>query len=247
MRITIAFLVKKTKKRTDGTYPVYVRFTLKGKRVEMSTKIFVDNDSWNSAKERASGNSPKVKAINNRLDKVASNILDIYNQFEAQNKKFDVTDIKNKLCGIESEHGIVEMFDNYMNTIESNIGKGFSATTLKHYKTSRTRLLNFLADVYGRKEWNLDAINYKFINDFDVYLKTKYNNSINTAWCYHKHMKKVLNIAVAMDYITTNPYLKFQVKTVQPKREYLTQKELKRIRKKKIEIERLDIVISAPV
>jgi len=55
-------------------------------------------------------------------------------------------------------------------------------------------------------------------------------------------MKKVLNLAVAMDYITTNPYLKFQVKTVRPKREYLTQKELKRIRKKKIEIERLDIV-----
>lgn len=242
MRITIAFLVKKTKKRPDGTYPVYVRFTLKGKRVEMSTKIFVDNDSWNSAKERVSGNGPKVKAINNRLDKIASNILDIYNQFEAQNKKFYVTDIKNKLCGIESEHGIVEMFDNYMNTIESNIGKGFSATTLKHYKTSRTRLVNFLSDVYGKKEWNLDAINYKFINDFDVYLKTKYNNSINTAWCYHKHMKKVLNIAVAMDYITTNPYLKFQVKTVRPKREYLTQKELKKIRKKKIEIERLDIV-----
>jgi site-specific recombinase XerD len=129
-----------------------------------------------------------------------------------------------------------------MNTIKSNIGKGFSATTLKHYKTSRTRLINFLSDVYGKKEWNLDAINYKFINDFDVYLKTKFNNSINTAWCYHKHMKKVLNIAVAMDYITTNPYLKFQVKTVRPKREYLTQKELKKIRKKKIEIERLDIV-----
>ncbi len=125
------------------------------------------------------------------------------------------------MCGIESEHGIVEMFDNYMNTIESNIGKGFLATTLKHYKTSRTRLVNFLSDVY---------------------LKTKCNNSINTAWCYHKHMKKVLNLAVAMDYITTNPYLKFQVKTVRPKREYLTQKELKRIRKKKIEIERLDIV-----
>ena len=32
----------------------------------------------------------------------------------------------------------------------------------------------------------------KFINDFDIYLKTKYNNSVNTAWCYHKHMKKVL-------------------------------------------------------
>ncbi|WP_321997545.1 site-specific integrase [Draconibacterium orientale] len=242
MRITITFLLKKSKKREDGTYPVYVRFTLNGKRVELSTKLFVDQDSWDLAKERMSGSTNSAKTVNNRLDKVASNILDIYNQFEAGNKKFDVVDIKNKLCGIEEEHGIVEMFGVYMNTIESNIGKGFSATTLKHYKTSKNRLLNFLSDVYGKKEWNLSNIGYKFINDFDVYLKTKYNNSVNTAWCYHKHMKKVLNIAVAMDYISTNPYVKFQVKTEQPKREFLTQKELKKIRKKKIDIERLAIV-----
>ena len=167
---------------------------------------------------------------------MSTNILDIYNQFEAQNKKFDVIDIKNKLCGIKTEHGIVEMFDTYMNTIESNIGKGFSATTLKHYKTSRTRLINFLSDVYRKKEWNLDSIDYKFINDFDVYLKTKSKNSVNTAWCYHKHMKKVL------DYITTNPYVKFQVKTEQPKREYLTIQELKKIREKVIAFQRLENV-----
>ena len=242
MRITIAFLLKKSKKREDRTCPVYVRFTLNGKRAELSTKIFVDQNSWDISKERMTGSSSLAKTTNNRLDKVASNILDIYNQFEAGNKKFDVVDIKNKLCGIEEEHGIVEMFGVYMNTIESNIGKGFSATTLKHYKTSKNRLLNFLSEVYGKKEWNLSNIGYKFINDFDVYLKTKYNNSVNTAWCYHKHMKKVLNIAVAMDYISTNPYVKFQVKTEQPKREFLTQKELKKIRKKKIEIERLAIV-----
>ena len=51
-----------------------------------------------------------------------------------------------------------------------------------------------------------------------------------------------MNIAVAMDYLSTNPYLKFQVKTEKPKREFLTQRELKKLRKKKIEIKRLAIV-----
>lgn len=242
MRISIGFKLKRSKKRNDESIPVYVNIILNRRRVELSTRIFVSPNNWDQAKERVSGTSNKAKTINNRLDKMATNILDIYNQFEAQNKKFNVLDIKNKLNGVSTEHGIVEMFDTYMNTIESNIGKGFSATTLKHYKTSKNRLLNFLSDVYGKKEWNLSNIGYKFINDFDVYLKTKYNNSVNTAWCYHKHMKKVLNIAVAMDYISTNPYVKFQVKTEQPKREFLTQKELKKIRKKRIGIERLAIV-----
>tara|TARA_R110002050_G_scaffold48559_2_gene112944 strand:+ start:43592 stop:44122 length:531 start_codon:yes stop_codon:yes gene_type:complete len=176
------------------------------------------------------------------LDKIATNILDIYNQFEAQNKSFNVTDIKDKLCEIDSEHGIVEMFDTYMHTIKANIGKGFSATTLKHYKTSRTRLVNFLSDIHNKNEWALKSIDYKFINAFDAYMKTKFNNSVNTAWCYHKHMKKVLNLAVAMDYILINPYVKFQVKTEKPKREYLTSNELNEIRKKNIEIERLNTV-----
>ncbi|WP_394697568.1 hypothetical protein [uncultured Sunxiuqinia sp.] len=45
MRITIVFLLKKSKKREDRTCPVYVRFTLNEKRVELSTKIFVDQNS----------------------------------------------------------------------------------------------------------------------------------------------------------------------------------------------------------
>jgi site-specific recombinase XerD len=242
MRIIIGFTLKFSKKRPDETYPIYVRFTLNKKRVELTTRIYVTDDIWDVAKERVSGKSDQARTINNRLDKVATRILDVYNQFEAQNRKFDVFDIKYKLLGIKEEHGIIEMFDVYINTIKSNIGKGFSATTLKHYRTSKTRILSFLADKHNKKEWNLDSINYKFINEFDIYLKTKYKNSVNTAWCYHKHMKKVLNIAVAMDYLSTNPYLKFQVKTEEPKREYLTQQELTKILKKKISIERLNIV-----
>lgn len=242
MRITIAFLLKPSKKKQDDICPIYARFTYKGKRAEISTKVFTEKGAWDSLKERMAGSSNRAKTINNRLDKISSNILDIYNQFEAQNKSFNVTDIKNKLCGISSEHGIVEMFDTYMHTIKANIGKGFSATTLKHYKTSRTRLVNFLSDIHNKKEWDLKSIDYKFINGFDLYMKTKYNNSVNTAWCYHKHMKKVLNLAVAMDHILINPYVKFQVKTEKPKREYLTSNELNEIRKKIIEIERLNTV-----
>ena len=45
-----------------------------------------------------------------------------------------------------------------------------------------------------------------------------------------------------MDYILINPYVKFQVKTEKPKREYLTSNELNEIRKKEIEIDRLNTV-----
>src|SRR5680860_987344 len=114
MRITIGFSLKFSKKKPDETYPVYARFILNKKRVELTTRIYVTENIWDVAKERVSGKSDQVKTINNRLDKVATRILDVYNQFEAQNKKFDVFDIKNKLRGIKEEHGIIEMFDVYI-------------------------------------------------------------------------------------------------------------------------------------
>lgn len=45
-----------------------------------------------------------------------------------------------------------------------------------------------------------------------------------------------------MDYLIQNPYLKFKVKKQEPKREYLTLHELKKIKNKEIDFQRLNIV-----
>ncbi len=242
MRVTISFLLKTKGLRTDGSYPVYVRVTLYGKRFEMSTGINTKTDLWNRGNQRLNGKSSEIKIKNNRLDKTCSNILDIYNQLEASKQVFDVYDIKNRLCGIADEHTILEVFDNYISTIQSQIGAGYSQGTLKHYKTSKNRLTQFIKEHYHNKDIALGNIDYSFINSFDIYLKEKYNNSINTVWGYHKHLKKILNIAVVMDYLVKNPYTKFKVKKQEPKREYLTLLELDKIKNKKIEFQRLGIV-----
>jgi hypothetical protein len=39
MRVTITFLLKTKKIRLDGTYPIYVRAKMLGKRFELSTSI----------------------------------------------------------------------------------------------------------------------------------------------------------------------------------------------------------------
>jgi len=242
MRVSIVFQLKKSKKRQDGSCPVYTRFTLNRKRVELSTRIFVDADSWDSVRQRLDGKSEQVKIINNRLDKISSKILDYYNQFEAGQEEFSVYDIKNRLCGIADEHTLIEVIEFYINTIKGNLGKGFSVGTLKHYKTAKNRLESFLKDVYRKKDISLVDIDYKFINKFDIYLKEEYQNGINTVWGYHKHLKKVLNVAIAMDYLTKNPYAKFKVKQQIPKRDYLTLPELRKIEKKNISIKRVEIV-----
>ncbi len=64
----------------------------------------------------------------------------------------------------------------------------------------------------------------------------------NTAWNFHKHLRRVLNVAISMDYIIKNPYEKYKVKLEETHRQFLTLEELERIELKPIEIRRLDAV-----
>ena len=85
-------------------------------------------------------------------------------------------------------------------------------------------------------------INYKFLDSFDIYIKKDFNNQQNTAWNYHKHLRRVLNLAISMDYIDKNPYSKFKVGLDETHREILSMEELQRLEVKKIQIERLSAV-----
>ncbi|WP_363313946.1 phage integrase SAM-like domain-containing protein [uncultured Draconibacterium sp.] len=62
-----------------------------------------------------------------------------------------------------------------------------------------------------RKDYPLEKVDYKFLEAFDVFLKKEYKVHQNTAWNYHKHTRRVLNLAVSMDLIKKNPYSKYKV------------------------------------
>lgn len=242
MRVTIVFQLKASKARTDGNCPIYVRVTIRGKRIELSTGLFVNSEAWDPVKQRVQGKTAEVKSINNRLNKVYSTILDVYYRLEATNKGSDISALKLELTGVSDEHTLFELFDYYIDTISAQVGSGFSAGTLKHYKTSKNRLQEFVKKNYRKNDLNILDVDYSFIAAFDTFLKEQYKNNLNTVWGYHKHLKKVLNIAVAMDHILKNPYLKFKVKKQEAKRECLTLKEIDLIREKEIDVKRLGIV-----
>jgi len=216
--------------------------TYNSKRIELATGLFAKADIWDSVNQRVEGRSAGVNSINNRLRKIYSKILDTYYRLETIHKDFSIEDLKLELTGVSDVHTLFELFDYYIKTISDQLGTGFSAGTLKHYKTSKNRLKEFVKKEYRRDNINILDVNYSFIADFDTYLKKQYGNNLNTAWGYHKHLKKILNIAISLDYISKNPYLKFKVKKQETKREYLTLNELKIIRTKEIDIKRLSIV-----
>ncbi|MBN2814390.1 MAG: site-specific integrase [Bacteroidales bacterium] len=242
MRVTVNFSLKRSKSRADGKCPIYVRCTMNNQRFELSTGIFVLSEFWNYEKQQVNGRTEEAKILNNRLVKITTRVQDIYNQLESKGEPFSALKVKNILLGLSDEKGVLEILDGIIKGIEARVGNDYSVGTLKHYKTTRERLAEFFKIRVGRNDLPLSMVDYSFLNSFDLYLKTALSLRPNTALTYHKHLKKVLNTAIAMNLLSRNPYGSFKVSRNETHRDYLTIQELEQIKNKEINILRMEII-----
>lgn len=242
MRITINLQIKKSKARTDSKCPIYARCTMDGKRIEFSTGIFVFNSDWDEKAQILIGRSEKIKTLNNRLDKFVTNIYDVYNQLESKGDSFDIFSIKARLTDVKPQNSLLQVFDKVISSIELKLNKGYALGTLKHYRTTMSRLKEYIFITYKVRDIAIEKVNYEFLNSFDSFLKRTHNVSSNTAWGYHRHLKKVLNDSVAMNILKKNPYSIFRVKRVEANRDFLTLEEVRILEKKSISLKRLEMV-----
>lgn len=242
MRVTVNLLLKKSKSNEGGKTPVYARITLNGRRAEISTRVFIDPTHWDNNRQLLSGKSEKIRVLNNRLDKFISDVNDHFNQLVALGEEFDIVDLRDKIIGIKTNKQVLDVFDMTINSIEGKIGHGYSYSTLKHYRTCRRRVAEFIRKQYRRANIPLDRINYHFLDAFDIFLKSTVKVSSNTAWGYHKDFKRVLNNACSMNLLSQNPYRTYKVKSMESNRDFLTSQELKKIIQKQISIQRLAVV-----
>ena len=242
MRLKVSYLLRGDRVKSHDLCPLYVRFILDQKRVQLSTGIRITKKDWDESKQLLKAKASGASVYNSKILKITTDLHDIYNQLLSLGKEFDVFDIKNRYLGENNSRGLLYTFDYYLETIENNLGKGYAYKTLEHYRCSRKKVGKFLNDVLKKKDVSLHDIDFQFLNEFDSYLKKTYKIHQNTAWNYHKHLKRIFNLAISLEYMDKNPYSKFKVKLEEAHRDFLTLQELKKIEQKRIDLIRLSIV-----
>ncbi len=60
----LLFYVKRSKMISNGTVPVYLRVTVDGERIEISSKRYVNPDKWNANAQKLNGSSEEVRTMN---------------------------------------------------------------------------------------------------------------------------------------------------------------------------------------
>jgi len=225
---SVLFFVRKHHDETKKLF-IYARVTVNGKRSEISLKRSISVNQWDASKGRARGTAPKSRILNQYLDQVYNKFLDCHKQLSSENKVISAQSIKARFYGNDEHQKTLLELMSYHTTHMKNVLK---PGTLKNYYTTESYLKEFLNKKMSCNDMNLKQINYRFVTDFEQFLRS-YSAKVSRKTCGNngtmKHLerfKKMLNLAIRLEWLVKNPFDNFKFRFEKNERQYLSKREL---------------------
>lgn len=95
---------------------------------------------------------------------------------------------------------------------------------------------------YNVSDMFLEELKYAFITEFEHFLVTRQHLGNNTTMKYIKNLKKIMVLAITLEWIPNNPFQNFKCTYRNPEREILMQEDLETIYAKQLVVKRLEEV-----
>lgn len=227
----VLFFTRNTRKNS-GNLSIYARITVNGQRTEISLKRSVPVNYWDASKGRARGNAQNLRILNNYLDQTYGQILDSHKQLLQEHKMITPQAIKARYLGEDDQHKtLMELVEYHNTTMHSVLKSG----TMKNYYSTKKYLDMFLMEKRKTRDIYLKQLSYRFITDFEQYIRTyKPKNARKT--CTNngtmKHLERLMkmtNLAVKLEWLDKDPFRNYKLSYIKNERCYLTQREIELI------------------
>ncbi len=186
-------------------------------------------NEWDSSKGRLKGTTPKIKKLNGYLDQVYSKLLDTQKQLLDKDNLITATKIKASYLGLDEDHKTIKDIVAYHNEKMKDVLKW---GTLKNYRTTANYLEEFLKKIKKIDNIYLKHINYQFITEFEMFLrsyrakKERKTCGTNGTMKHLERLKKLLNLAIKLEWLEKNPFRSYSFKFEKNDRQFLTEREL---------------------
>lgn len=242
----IHFVVRSLKLEVDSKAIVYVRIVVNGQRTEISLKTKVSPKDWDHVRGKARGRREEIVNLNQHIERVRSLITDAYHQLVQEQSEVSVETVKSRFLGEEVE---VFTMDKLIAYHSSTMSLRLAPGTIKNYKTTERYLREFIWQYYGKKDYNLLDLSYRFIVDFETFLRQykpidhhqPLNN--NGVMKHIERLRKFTNLAVTLEWIPRDPFAQFKKHFERVERKCLSADELKLLCNKTFKIKRLQQVL----
>jgi site-specific recombinase XerD len=240
----IQFITRKNKAKEELA-PIYVRITVDSRRVEISLKRWINPNDWDNIKGKAKGNKDEAKSLNHYLEEVRAQLVQNYQELQLQKQLITADTIKNMFLGLgEKEYTLCKLVEYHNQVMMSTLTWG----TMKNYFTTQKYIQKFLKEKCKTSDVFLSSLSYKFIIDFEFYLRNyqpiDHHKPIgnNGVMKHLERFRKMVTMAVKMEWLNKDPFEKYQLKFNRVERDFLTEYELAKIEKKEFSIIRLQYI-----
>ncbi|EMR00622.1 site-specific integrase [Cesiribacter andamanensis] len=240
----ISFFIKKYKRKGEQA-PLYARITVDGKSLDLSLKRKAPLHNWDEGKGTVKGNKEEIRTLAAYLEQVRNRLYDCRQELEKERRLLTAEAIKQRYLG-EDESGktLEELMQYHAEEMKEELAPG----TQKNYHTTCKYVRLLLKEKYKTSDLYLEELNYKFIRDFEKFVKnrkpTDHHKACgqNGAMKHIERLRKMINLALKEEWISRDPFLKFKAKFEKKERGYLSLEELERIEQKHFSVQRLALV-----
>jgi site-specific recombinase XerD len=211
--------------KSSGQLPIYLRITYQRKKAELTTGLTCTLTKWNVDTQQS-----KDSVINLRLSEIRSKAYDLFLERLRHNQPISANLLKELLSGRQKPQiELISYFEKHIEeiTLKAEIQK----VSLNKYRQSLSSLREFILAKYQVTTFKLDEINYSFLNEYDLYLKSDKELHKNTINKYHSRLRTILFKALNEGYITKQPYSNFKLVNQKTERGYLTDQEITQLLK----------------
>ncbi len=184
---------------------------------------------WDVSKGRARGNTQNLRILNNYLDQVYGRILEGHKQLLEEHKMITPQAVKARYLGEGDQHKtLLELVEYHNTTMHTSLKPG----TMKNYYSTKKYIDMFLADRLKTNDIYLKQLSYRFITDFEQYIRT-YRPKKARKTCTNngtmKHLERLMkmtNLAVKLEWLDKDPLRNYKLSFIKNERSYLTQREM---------------------
>lgn len=196
------------------------------KQINYSTRICIPIADWDSKKVLVKPRNEQAYVLNKKITDLRAKVLD---WLETRTKKDELISadlLKEHLMGKScNSQTLLEMIQYYITNSKSRLAAG----TMKQYESIKRKMGKYLSEELLVPDFPLDKLNYKFLNDYKVYLESKCNNNPNTIDRDIKRLKAVIHFAMKLDILKDNPFNNYKSSTVPTHRSTLNMDEIRKI------------------
>jgi len=241
--ISILFYSKTSKKNKNNDVPIYLRITVNGKRIEQTTNRFIPLSQWSRVAGKMKGSSTEARTFNNFLDALKNKVHTLEREMVIDGKPITFETFRDNWFGVPGEcHMILDVFQQHNDEVAILVGKDYSPTTLKRYKTSLEHTRKFIEWKYSKADIEVSKLNYEFISSYSLWLKSVRNCNQNSAMKYLGNFKKIVHVCLKNGWLSKDPFLGFKLSKHEVERPFLTEQELQLIMSRNYEASRLNYV-----